>query len=58
MECISVSNGLSDCESISDISTGQAASNIGGRLFAVIGIGTKDVKVNINFGHQPFIYEA
>jgi hypothetical protein len=37
---------------------GEAASNVGGRLFAVIGIGTKDVKVKVNFGHQPFAYKA
>jgi hypothetical protein len=38
--------------------TGQAASDVGGRLFAVVGLGTKDVKVKINFGQQPFIYKA
>jgi hypothetical protein len=41
-----------------DTLTGQAASNLGGRLFAVVGIGTKDVKAKINFGNQPYIYKA
>ena len=38
--------------------TGQAVSNVGGRLFAVVGIGTKDVKAKINFGQQLFMYKA
>jgi hypothetical protein len=49
---------LSNYAHSADTSTGQAADNIGGRLFAVLGIGTKDVKAKINFGDQPFMYKA
>jgi hypothetical protein len=41
-----------------DTVTGQAASNVVGRFFAVFGIGTKDVRAKINFGQQPFMYKA
>jgi hypothetical protein len=49
---------LNNYQSNVDILIGQAANNIGGRLFAVVGLGTKDVKVKINFGQQPFVYKA
>jgi hypothetical protein len=32
--------------------------SVKGRLFAVVGIGSKDVKVSVNFGNQPFAYKA
>jgi hypothetical protein len=43
---------------IINVSTGQAAVDLKGKLFAVIGIGSRDVKVTVNFGDQSFAYDA
>jgi hypothetical protein len=38
--------------------TGQAATDVPERLFAVVGIGEKEISVRLNFGTRPFVYQA